>query len=75
MNALSLAGLLTPFRAKSLMLLPFCDLPDGLFLLLKIPKVSPAPDLQASPIKDDGTAHPSVIVPPSSSTHPGNLSS
>lgn len=75
MNALSLACLLTLFRTKGLMLLPFCDLPGGLFLVLKIPKVSPAQDLEASLIKNDGTAHASVIVPPSSPTHLRNLSS
>ena len=44
------------------MLLPFADLPGALFLLIKIRKVSPAPDLDASLIKNTGEPHPSRIV-------------
>lgn len=49
-------------RVEGIMLLPFCDLPGGLFLLLKVLKTSAAPDLEASLIKSDGTPHPSRIV-------------
>jgi hypothetical protein len=44
------------------MLLPFADLPGALFLLIKVPKVSPAPDLEASLIKKDDRIHPSRTV-------------
>ena len=72
MNALSFAYLLTSSRVQGLMLLPFCDLPGGLFLLLKIPKISPAPDLEASLI-GNVAAHPDIIVPPSSPTRPEKI--
>ncbi|KAJ8115585.1 hypothetical protein OPT61_g2793 [Boeremia exigua] len=49
-------------KIEDLMLLPFCDLPGGLFLLVKIPKVSPAPDLEASLITNEGKTHPDRII-------------
>lgn len=53
---------MTLSRMESIMLLLFADVPGALFLLVKIPKVSPAPDLEASLIKNDCEPHPSRIV-------------
>jgi hypothetical protein len=53
---------LTLSRMEGAMLLPFADLPGALFLLIKVPEVSPAPDLEASLIKKDDGIHPSRTV-------------